>query len=109
MAEAEANSVQFFQRRRCGFQMRTRGTSSSTSDSTERVLNRSAAAINVSRRCRWYFGRFATTLDLRLFQQNRPQGDMPKSQLLGPDYAMPGIGAIVWRLRALCLSHANRA
>ena len=40
-----------------------------------RVLNRSAAVIGVSRRCRWYFGRFATTLDLRLFQQNRPPAD----------------------------------
>ena len=37
--------------------------------------NRSAAAISVNRRCRWYFGRFATTLDLRLFQQNRPIAD----------------------------------
>jgi hypothetical protein len=51
------------------------GASSSTSDSTERVLNRSAAVINVNRRCRWYFSRFATTIDLRLFQQNRPIGD----------------------------------
>ena len=41
-----------------------------------RVLNRSAAVIGVSRRCRWYFGRFATTLDLQLFQQNRPQADI---------------------------------
>jgi len=48
------------------------GAPSSTSDSTERVLNRSAAVINVNRRCRWYFSRFATTIDLRLFQQNRP-------------------------------------
>ena len=43
--------------------------------SAEIVLSRSAAAISVNRRCRWYFGRFATTLDLRLFQQNRPIAD----------------------------------
>ena len=54
------------------FQMRTRGASSSASDSTERVLNRSAAVVSVNRRCRLYFGRFATTLDFRLFQQNWP-------------------------------------
>jgi hypothetical protein len=63
--------AQFFQRRGRGFQMRTRGASSSTSDSTERVLNRSAAVVSVNRRCRLCFGRFATTLDFRLFQQNR--------------------------------------
>src|SRR5271167_902893 len=60
--------------------MRTRGASSSTSDSTERVLNRSAAVINVNRRCRWYFSRFATTIDLRLFQQNRPGTDSRPSR-----------------------------
>jgi hypothetical protein len=38
----------------------------------ERVLNRPAAVISVNRRCPSYFGRYATTLDLRLFQQNRP-------------------------------------
>ena len=43
---------------RCG----PRGASSSTSNSTERVLNRSAEAIGFNRRCRWHFGRFATTL-----------------------------------------------
>src|ERR1700719_1295128 len=64
--------AQFFQRRGCGFQMQTWGVSSSPSDSTERVLNRSAAVFSVDRRCRSYFGRFATTLDLGLFQQNRP-------------------------------------
>ena len=55
--------------KRRGFQMRTRGTSSSASDSTERVLNRSAAVVSVNRRCRLCFGRFATTLDFQLFQQ----------------------------------------
>ena len=64
--------AQFFQRRGRGFQMRTRGTSSSASDSTERVLNRSAAVVSVNRRCRLCFGRFATTLDFQLFQQYRP-------------------------------------
>jgi CheY-like chemotaxis protein len=39
------------------------GASSSTSDSTERVLNRSAAAINVNRRCRWYFSIVAVVDD----------------------------------------------
>ena len=64
--------AQFFQRRGRGFQMRTRGTSSSASNSTERVLNRSAAVVSVNRRCRLCFGRFATTLDFQLFQQYRP-------------------------------------
>jgi hypothetical protein len=64
--------AQFFQRRGCGFQMQTWGVSSSPSDSTERVLNRYAAVFSVDRRCRSYIGRFATTLDLGLFQQNRP-------------------------------------
>ena len=73
--------IKFFQRHRCGFQTRTWGTSSSTSDSTETVLNRSAAAISVNRRCRCYFGRFATTLDLRLFQQNRPKADLARGGL----------------------------
>jgi hypothetical protein len=68
--------AQFFQRRGRGFQMRTRGTSSSASDSTERVLNRSAAVVSVNRRCRLCFGRFATTLDFQLFQQYRTKADM---------------------------------
>jgi hypothetical protein len=38
--------AQFFQRRGCGFQMQTRGASSSPSDSMERVLNRSTAVIS---------------------------------------------------------------
>jgi hypothetical protein len=41
----------------------------------ETVLNRSAMAISVNRRCRWRFGRFALTLDLRLFQHNRSLAD----------------------------------
>ena len=57
--------------------MRTRGASSSTSDSTERVLNQPAAVISVNRRCRSYFGRFTTTLNSRLFQQNRPFSAVP--------------------------------
>ena len=68
--------AQFFQRRGRGFQMRTRRTSSSASNSTERVLNRSATVVSVTRRCRLCFGRFATTLELRLFQRNRPLADM---------------------------------
>ena len=67
---------QFFQRRVCGFQIQTRGVSSSPSDPIERVLNRSVAVNNVNRRCRSNFGRFATTLHLELFQQNRPQADV---------------------------------
>jgi hypothetical protein len=49
------------------------GASSSPSDSRERVLNRSAAVNSVDRGCRSYFGRFATTLHLGLFQ---PNGDI---------------------------------
>ena len=52
------------------------GASSSASNSTERVLNRSAAVVSVNRRCRLCFGRFATTLDVRLFQQYRPIADI---------------------------------
>ena len=70
--------AQFFQRRGRGFQMRTRGASSSTSDSMERVLNRSAAVVSVNPRCRFYFCRFETTLDLRLFQQYRPEADIDR-------------------------------
>jgi hypothetical protein len=47
------------------------GASSSPSDSTERVLNRSTAVCSISRRCRSYFGRLSTILHLELFQQNR--------------------------------------
>jgi hypothetical protein len=32
-------------------------------------------ATSVNRRCRSYFGSFAPTLDLRLFQQNPPDSD----------------------------------
>jgi len=80
--------AQFFQRRGCGFQMQTWGVSSSPSDSTERVLNRYAAVFSVDRRCRSYIGRFATTLDLGLFQQNRPKADsctaIKKSRIVPP-------------------------
>ena len=40
---------------------------------TETVLKQSAATIRLNRRCCRYFGRFETTLDLRLFQQNLSQ------------------------------------
>ena len=46
------------------------------SNSTERVLNRSAAVVSVNRRCRLCFGRFATTLDFQLFQQYRPGAEL---------------------------------
>ena len=77
-----SNSAQFFQRRECGFQMQTWGTSSSPSNSTEQVLNRFAAAYSVNLRRRSYFGGFATTLDLGLFQQNRPLADIARDLLL---------------------------
>jgi hypothetical protein len=67
------DSDEFLQRRRCVFQIWARRASSSISDSTKRVLNRSAAVINVNQRRRSYFGRFATTLHFRLFQRNRGQ------------------------------------
>jgi hypothetical protein len=69
----------FFQCRKCGFQTPTWGTSSSMSDLTETVLNRFATAISVNRRCRGIFGRFATALDFRLFQQNRPEADVQQA------------------------------
>jgi hypothetical protein len=75
LKKSDYRPAQFFQRRGCGFQMQTRGASSSRSDSMERVLNRSTAVNSINRRCRSYFGRFATTLHLGLFQQNRPQPD----------------------------------
>src|ERR1700722_9524526 len=44
-----------------------------------RQSNRCDGAVNsVDRRCRSYFGRFATTLRLGLFQQNRPEADRAK-------------------------------
>jgi hypothetical protein len=65
------------------FRPRRGGPSSSTSDATERFLNRSAAVIRVTRRCRWYFGRFAATLDLGLFQQNRSRTAAPAKSRRG--------------------------
>jgi hypothetical protein len=70
--------------------MRTRGASSSTSELAERVLNRSAPVTSVNRRCRSYFGSFSTTLDLRLFQQNRPEADIGIIFLTATDHSIFG-------------------
>jgi hypothetical protein len=49
---------------------------------------------SVNRRCRWYFGRFAMALDLRLFQQNPPKADKRPEGLGGRRVAQANIGAL---------------
>ena len=73
--KVRVSTDQIFLRHRCGFQTRTWGTFIHIINSTSTSgRNRSAAAISVNRRCRCYFGRFATTFDLPTFsRQNRPK------------------------------------